>query len=166
MAHIRCTNCNEPNPITSEYQTFCRACNAKLDFNYQSWLLNNPGKSFDDFVRHCEYQEPGGLSADEAYRGQAAAPAPPVYRRHEPKAIAGFVLGIVSYLFLGFITGVLAIIFSALGLQNIKRNPEMYSGKGMAIAGLVLGIVNVAVVIIVIIVFASILQGLSLFFFL
>jgi len=40
----------------------------------------------------------------------------------------------------------LAIIFSAISLARIKRNPNQVLGRGMAIAGLVLGIVVTAVV--------------------
>ncbi|MCF7928191.1 MAG: DUF4190 domain-containing protein [Spirochaetales bacterium] len=64
-------------------------------------------------------------------------------------ATAALVLGIVGVVFswvpiLNFILGALAIILGALGM---KKTPEK---KGMAIAGLVLGIVTVVVGIIVV----------------
>ena len=49
-------------------------------------------------------------------------------------AIAGFVLS--------FFVSILGIIFSAIGLKQIEDRNE--DGKGLAIAGLVLGIVGVA----------------------
>ena len=52
-------------------------------------------------------------------------------------AIAGFVLALVGLLILPVIMGPLAIIFSSLALKNGQRT-------GLAIAGLVIGIVNVA----------------------
>lgn len=52
-------------------------------------------------------------------------------------AIAGFVLALVGLLILPVIMGPLAIIFSSLALKKGQR-------KGLAIAGLVIGIVNVA----------------------
>ena len=55
-------------------------------------------------------------------------------------SIAGMVLGITSivFIYLNFVLGVLAIIFSAIGLKRGE-------GKGMAIAGLVTGIVGVII---------------------
>jgi hypothetical protein len=55
-------------------------------------------------------------------------------------AIAGFVLGIVSIIsvclfYLTVIPGLLAIIFSALGIKS--------SQKGLAIAGLILGVTGI-----------------------
>ncbi|GIO54839.1 hypothetical protein J21TS7_31570 [Paenibacillus cineris] len=59
------------------------------------------------------------------------------------KAIASMVLGILSVmiLYIGFILGILAIIFAALSFKELKRGYEQ--GKGMAIAGLVCGIIGV-----------------------
>ncbi len=165
MAYIRCTSCNESNPITSEYQTFCRACNAKLEPNYHSWLLTHPGKTFQDFVNYCEFRDDRSQSPVPASSPHQGASARQVaYRPQEPMAIAGFVLGLVSILFLGFITGILAIIFSALGLQKINREPELFSGKGLAVAGLILGIINVALPLLAVLFAISIFQGFSLFF--
>lgn len=57
-------------------------------------------------------------------------------------AVAGFVCGIVSLFFAGFILGILGIIFSAIALSRIKKEPGVWSGKGLATAGLILGIVG------------------------
>ena len=54
-------------------------------------------------------------------------------------AIASMVLGI---LWLYWVGSVLAIIFGAIALKQIQRRGQ--SGRGMAIAGLVLGIVGAA----------------------
>ncbi|MDG1348550.1 MAG: DUF4190 domain-containing protein [Flavobacteriales bacterium] len=56
--------------------------------------------------------------------------------------IAALCCGILGFFFLPFLLGPLAIIFGALGLKN--------SGRGMAIAGLVLGSIQVLLVLIVI----------------
>jgi hypothetical protein len=66
-------------------------------------------------------------------------------------AVASLILGIIGLLI--NLLGVLAIIFGAISLGQINREPEL-GGKGMAIAGLVLGIISVAIWILVII-FAS-----------
>lgn len=66
-------------------------------------------------------------------------------------AIAALVLGIVSFVCLGPIAGVLAVVFGFLGLK--KANEIAGRGKGMAIAGLVLGIIGTVVWIIILVVF-------------
>jgi len=63
-------------------------------------------------------------------------------------AITGLVMGILT-LTLGLCCGgpifaVLGIIFSAVGISQINRNPTLYAGKGMAVTGLVLSIVGLA----------------------
>ena len=58
-------------------------------------------------------------------------------------ALTGFILSLVGLFIFGFIFGVLAIIFSAIGLAKIKKDPAKWKGKGMAIAGLVIGIVAI-----------------------
>lgn len=54
--------------------------------------------------------------------------------------IAGLVLGIAGLFFFGFILGILAIIFSSIGLQ--RANNGMATNKTMAIWGLILGIIG------------------------
>jgi hypothetical protein len=66
-------------------------------------------------------------------------------------AVAALVLGIAGLIF-NFL-GILAIIFGAIANGQINRDPEL-GGKGMAIAGLVLGIVTIVLWILVL-VFAS-----------
>jgi hypothetical protein len=59
-------------------------------------------------------------------------------------AIASMVLGIVWIFWLG---SILAVIFGHVALSQIKRSMGTLSGRGMAIAGLVLGYVGIAVLI-------------------
>jgi hypothetical protein len=55
--------------------------------------------------------------------------------------IVGFVLGWIPWIgwFFGLVLGVLAIIFSAIGMARAGKLPDA-AGRGLAIAGLVLGI--------------------------
>jgi hypothetical protein len=61
-------------------------------------------------------------------------------------AVAGMVLGIVWVYWIG---SILAVIFGHVALSQIKKNPGQYSGRGMAIAAVVLGWIGVAILIIV-----------------
>ena len=64
-------------------------------------------------------------------------------------AIAGMICGIVSLPMLcccsGFPFNILGIIFSAIGLSQIKSNPHQ-NGKGMAIAGLICAILSLVLI--------------------
>ncbi len=57
-------------------------------------------------------------------------------------AIVGMVTGLVSLFLLPGLFGILAVIFSSIALKRIKKNPGQ-KGKGMAIAGLILGIAGI-----------------------
>lgn len=68
-------------------------------------------------------------------------------------AIAGMILGILSILSVwpccGLPFNVLGLIFSAVALNQIKRNPHQ-QGKGMAQAGLVCSLIGLALLVILI----------------
>jgi hypothetical protein len=87
---------------------------------------------------------------------------PPTYapiRRTNAFAITGFILGLFSatggICCFGHLFMILGLIFSLIGLSQIKNNPDLYDGKGLAIAGVVLSIIGFILSI-----------GLILFFFL
>ncbi len=61
--------------------------------------------------------------------------------RNSGLAVASLVLGIAGF-FINFLS-ILAIIFGAVAMGQTAKNPEL-KGRGMAIAGLVLGIIVVA----------------------
>ncbi len=65
----------------------------------------------------------------------------------EGLGLAGFVSGIVGLLIFGIPLGTVAIVFGAISLAKIKKNPKKFSGRGFAIASLTLGIINVVAVI-------------------
>jgi len=69
-------------------------------------------------------------------------------RRTSGLAIASLVCGILSLVlfwapWLGFILGIIAIVFGGVALRQTGREPNI-EGRGMAIAGLVCGIVGIA----------------------
>jgi hypothetical protein len=67
-------------------------------------------------------------------------------------AIASLVCGIIGLLVFGIILGPLAVIFGGVGLSRANRGA---SGKGMAIAGLILGLIATVVAIVLIAFIAS-----------
>ncbi len=81
---------------------------------------------------------------------QQYAPPPPQYQAPAPKqglSITAMVVGIVGAVFswvpfLGLILGIIAATFGGVALYQGKQGKQ--GGKGMAIAGLVLGIFAIA----------------------
>ncbi|MCE3201184.1 DUF4190 domain-containing protein [Paenibacillus sonchi] len=85
---------------------------------------------------------------------------PPPPAKTNGKSVAALVLGILSVVtpYIGLLFGIIAIILSAISLKEIRTRYEQ--GKGMAIAGLVCGIVGtiiyaviIALVVVAILVF-------------
>ena len=62
--------------------------------------------------------------------------------RSSRMAIAGFVLGLISYFSYGFL-GILGLIFSIIGMNQTKD--RKYSKRGFAIAGVVLSSISLAI---------------------
>lgn len=65
----------------------------------------------------------------------------------EPKTegfgLAGFITGLVGLFIFGILFGLIAIIFGAISLGKINKNPDRFKGKGFAITSLILGIIDV-----------------------
>lgn len=64
-------------------------------------------------------------------------------------AVTAMVLGLVWVYWIG---SILALVFGYIALRQIKRSEGRQTGRGMAIAGVVLGWVGVALLVLVIIV--------------
>ena len=66
-------------------------------------------------------------------------------KKIQPFALVGFIRGVVSF-FLDFycLVSVCAIVFSGISLKKFDAEPNVYSGKGFAKAGLILGIIAAA----------------------
>ncbi|MEM5798384.1 MAG: DUF4190 domain-containing protein [Candidatus Aenigmatarchaeota archaeon] len=61
-------------------------------------------------------------------------------------AIAGFVMGILSFFSIfGIEKAIAAIVFGILGLREIKRNKKL-SGKWLSIASVILGIAAIILI--------------------
>jgi Domain of unknown function (DUF4190)/GYF domain 2 len=70
-------------------------------------------------------------------------PMPGPVRKTNSNAMAGLIFGILAFFCCcKFLFGPLGIIFSLVGLSEINRHPELYEGRGLAIAGLVLSILS------------------------
>ncbi len=85
----------------------------------------------------------------EIFNADSAPRSPSNHNRsgqtqYEGFAITAMVLGILGF-------GPLPIIFGAIGLGKINANPQRWAGRGMANAGIILGIIWTAIIILYII---------------
>jgi len=71
----------------------------------------------------------------------SAAPAPVAYQKTNGLAVAALVLGVC---FCFAFTGILAVVFGNLALGQIDRSQGAQKGRGLAIAGIVLGWIGIA----------------------
>jgi len=81
----------------------------------------------------------------------SASPAYPVYApgRTSGMAVASLVLGILWVFWIG---SVLAVVFGHVALSQINRSSGAVRGRGLAVAGLVLGYLGVATLVLSIVV--------------
>ena len=92
------------------------------------------------------------LGALPEFAGHFAPPIPPAIRPLPPGtstmgrlpgtsgfATTGLIFGILSFACCPkLLFGALGLVFSLIGLSQINRHPELYEGRGLAIAGIVL----------------------------
>lgn len=96
-----------------------------------------------------------GPPASQTPLPQGQLPYPPAHYGYAPTktdgmAIASLVCGICCIFYVvAIILGPLAIAFGAIALRRIKANP-MLGGRGMAIAGIVIGSIFLAIALVVI----------------
>ncbi len=76
------------------------------------------------------------------------ASAPPAAPSMNGYAIASFVLGLVGIFVFPLVGSILALIFGYIARSEIDRSQGGQTGRGLAIAGIVLGWVGVAFVVV------------------
>ena len=109
---------------------------------------------------------PGGIASQSSPTPTApvatAAPAAVAIPRTEPLAIWSLVLSLVGLFCCGFFIGIPGIICGHLALSKFAKDSSL-QGRGLAVAGLVIGYVAVAFWLLYLIFFggASFLEGLT-----
>ncbi len=100
--------------------------------------------------------EQGGFTLEhrendvDRYYNDTLPPPPYVAPKTNSKSIVSLVLGILSVTipYVGILIGIVAIIFASLAFKEIRIRMEQ--GKGLAIAGLVCGIIGTAIYVLLI----------------
>lgn len=90
---------------------------------------------------------------------------PPAYRTTSAMAVVSLVFGIAAWCMLPVVGAIVAIVCGHLARGEIRRSQGQQEGDGLAIAGLVLGYVQLAFgVVLVLFAIAALLLGLSIGF--
>lgn len=89
---------------------------------------------------------------DDSFASTPYAPPP----KTNSKSIVSLVLGILSITipYIGFLIGIVAIIFASISFKEIRMRMEQ--GKGLAVAGLVCGIIGTAFYAIIIVILLAV----------
>ncbi len=82
-------------------------------------------------------------------------------RQTSTLAIISLVAGILGWTALPFLGSVTAIITGHMARGEIRRQPDRFEGDGLALAGLILGWVNVALWILGVLAFVLFFGGLA-----
>ncbi len=81
-------------------------------------------------------------TATRSTGGRTHAPPPPLQKKNAPGATSSLVCGILGFFICGPIFGIVAISSANKAKKLILQQPEVYTGDGLATAGLVVGIID------------------------
>jgi hypothetical protein len=93
-------------------------------------------------------------------------PAPPgvsaaVARQTSTLAIASLVAGVLSWLLMPFVAGIAAVVCGHMARGEIRRSNGGLEGDGLAVAGLVLGWVNIVLCVLTVLAVVLFFGGLA-----
>jgi hypothetical protein len=94
----------------------------------------------------------GGAFVTPPYAGPQ--PVPPVCGSPSTTAIIAFVLGILSFVVCGPCAGIPALIIGLIELRNIRAMTAPPEGRAFAMAGAIMGGINAALMVILLLVYA------------
>ena len=137
----KCPICNET--YSDENLNFCLNDGGTLQAAYDepppTVVMNSPRSTNPNFSEFNQF----GKADREIYQPPFAQPAVMTGSQDQTLPIISLVLGILGLVTIccygGIPFGIGAIVTGFLGMKNADSNPHRYGGKGMAIAGLILG---------------------------
>lgn len=103
---------------------YCKNCGTELDEN--------------NVCPNCPVQEEEN---NQILLDSNAGGIKPEQKKYSGNCIAGFVLSLVGFIVFAIPCGVLGLVFSCLGMKEADANSR--KGKGLAISGLVVSILDI-----------------------
>lgn len=155
-----CPECGASNEDDS---IFCGNCGAVLDAD-QAPAEAIEEQASDPVTVEGELEDSAESSQPEDAPAKPAPPAPPpAYPPHPSPsvptsgmAIASLVLGIGGLTVLPLLGSIAAIILGYMARRDIRQRPDQLTGDGLALAGIVLGWISVALALVGIVVLGGI----------
>ena len=143
MYHIIGADQKEYGPVTQE-QLRQWIAEGRADANT---MVRSEGGEWKRLSTHEDFADAfPAQSAGGALPPPVSSPPPPYYpeqRKTNGTATAGFVLSLLGFLCCGPLLGVPGLILSIVALTQINKNPQTEGGKGLAIAGIVIGVISI-----------------------
>lgn len=150
----KCPNCNQT--YTDESLNFCLADGATLvkfsDDPPPTVFMNQARVTSPTNLAGNNPFSPPNSEPISAWQNQQMSQNPAymtanrVETQDKTLPTISLVLGILGIVFFccygGFPFGIAAMITGFLGFNNVNKNPARYDGKGMAIAGMILGAIS------------------------
>ena len=112
-----------------------RACTGQRDFGF--------------FQRKGNEAMSENMNSQQQAQNETPPLPPPVPTRSSSLAITSLVLGVLSFCCFGPLMGIPAIITGHIASCRVKCDPVAYGGQSMAIAGFLMGYVNLAVTLLI-----------------
>lgn len=124
---------------------FCQKCGTQLDEN--------------NVCPNCGTKASGSIYSKPLQKDNYSNPYADVY---SGKSIAGFVVSLIGLLLFPIPCGILGLIFSGLGMRETDKyySYDARKGRGLAIAGIVISIIDIVFGIINLITISNILSKL------
>lgn len=139
-----CPVCNQK--YTDESLNFCLNDGTTLTTSggeQPTIMMENPRKTNPNF---SDYQTDFGNPNRQIYQQPFSAPA--VYQKQDQTLpIISLILGILGVIMFcaGSPFGLAAVITGFIGMNKANKDPMQYGGRGIAIAGLVLGTMSILI---------------------
>lgn len=125
--------------------------------NSSSTPFDNQAESYNPPFQQSEWNPPPAPMS-EWQNQNTGANTPfqsPVSGQGEDKtlAIVSLVCGILSVTCCGAITGIAALVTGNMAKNNVDANPQQYGGRGLALAGMIMGGISLIMTVIGLILF-------------
>ena len=137
-----CPYCRMPMRDTDAIKT-CASC--RTPHHAECWAENRGCTVFGCPAAPDEEEKISVTPSTTATRsssGPAHAAPPPLQRKNAPGATSSLVWGILGFFLCGIILGIVAISNANKAKKLIQQQPNVYTGDGLATAGLVIGIID------------------------
>jgi len=147
-------NVSPPSPFDVPTPSGYQSPSLSSPFKESEPMFDEPRESFNQspfgnspMLQQSEWTPPPAPDANWMNQGigQNTPFQPPAIAQAQDRtlAIVSLVCGILSLTCCGAVTGIAALVTGFMAKNNVDANPEQYGGRGMALAGMILGGIGV-----------------------